>query len=33
MSGSAADIADLEDKLRRGERRTESLDELQVRNS
>ncbi len=32
MSGSAADIADLEGKLRRDERRTDSLDELEARN-
>ena len=32
MSGSAADIVDLEDKLRRDERRTDSLDELEARN-
>lgn len=32
MSGSAADIADLEDKLRRDDWRTDSLEELEARN-
>ena len=32
ISGSAADIAALEEKLRRDERRTDSLDELEARN-
>jgi hypothetical protein len=32
MSGSAADIVELEEKLRRDERRTDSLEELEARN-